>query len=74
MSHITGKVYDLTQENMNKLIDELEAVKNENADLQGRVDGLLNAFEHMTKFNWPGSSAAEFASDALADFKKVGAE
>lgn len=29
-NHITGKVYDLTQANMNKLIAELEAAKTEN--------------------------------------------
>lgn len=32
--HITGKVYDMTQENFKKLTDELEALKKENVELK----------------------------------------
>lgn len=44
MTHITGKVYDLTQENMNKLIEELEEALDENAQLKqpGAVKFLLD--------------------------------
>lgn len=37
--HFTGKTYDLTQENFNKVITELEDAKAENQDLNAKLRG-----------------------------------
>lgn len=37
MSHIIGKVYDLTQENFNKVIRELEEAQKENERLRDKL-------------------------------------
>lgn len=50
MSHIIGKVYDVTAENMNKLIKEIEALQQENAALQQMPSGVaLQALSEMSQ-------------------------
>jgi len=39
-THIIGKVYDLTQENMNTMIDEIERLKILNKDLEDSIDDI----------------------------------
>lgn len=48
MSHITGKVYDLTQANMQKLIQELEQSHSENQALRKIVEELMNGLDIAT--------------------------
>jgi hypothetical protein len=49
MSHIIGKVYDVTAENMNKLIKEIEFLQQENASLQQMPSGI--ALQALSKMN-----------------------
>lgn len=60
MSHITGKVYELTQENINKLINELEVAQTKNEFLIKEVKmleqsaRLLGVLEEYGVDNWDG--------------------
>lgn len=54
MSHFVGKVYDLTQENMQKIILELETIQNDykilisqNSKLWSQLENLKGALEEI---------------------------
>jgi hypothetical protein len=48
-NHIVGKVYDLTQENMNAMIAAFEEQKKQNAKLRGVLNDLILYAEELEK-------------------------
>lgn len=57
-NHITGKVYDLTQENMQKLVAELETAQSKIKSLEDSIL-LLDALEQVGVDNWDGYADAK---------------
>lgn len=69
-THILGKVYDLSQDNMNALIAEFETLENENAHFRAALerieDGQLCRYHQCDC----GSSPEDIARAALSGGKK----
>lgn len=64
MSHIVGKVYDLTQENMQKIIAELESIQNDYRILISQNSKLWSQLESLK------GTLEEIESDMYIGYKK----